>query len=733
MKQKLLTLLTLLLCAVTSSWADDYTLEASKFDSDQKICTVNGLDFSLDPAHGGTGQTGYGEYIKFSKGKTYKLSLPSNFQLTNINIKGYTNSNGKTNGEITSIGGVAQTGKTFPAKDDSNLATQTQITDGYDFAISQKGGDVSIVAANTNQICVLITLTGTASDETKPTFSLTTPATTTDVAIDSRSVVLTASEDVTKVGTDVTGTLKIGDAAASAINYVFDSEAMTLTYTFATDLAYSTTYAFTVDASQVKDGADNENDETAAFSFTTEANIPAAITAVSPNGGSVNGKSTVTVDAVGTVYYQWSDNSTATIGVGEWNTGAITVPNEAGTKYLHVYAYKTAENISAVTTTEFNITKVASAVTLAWDFTKALSATDVANLTADTNWSYTEGSKRWTGGETKLADNGNYITLQANGENLEIVDGLLIGRSGNNLQMKFIRIDDGQRFQFNGPNGLIKIPNLEAGDVIEVNFASAGSSAGDRKLTASSNATLTSATGSNVSNINTDVKTAKFTVSADGDAVLTNPDNGLNFFYIKVYQSTPAVEVTVPATGYATYVNYDKALDFTNTDITAYVVKYNTETSVTLEEKGQVAAGEPVLLKVEGGKADVAVPVIASATADGDNLLVAGAANGSTKVTYDAGAGEYNYILWTNGSSVTGFYRANNSPIAAGKAYLHVTTPSTASFFSLDDDVDMTTNIAELEAKRNLENGNVYNLAGQRVSQPTKGLYIVNGKKVVIK
>ena len=27
----------------------------------------------------------------------------------------------------------------------------------------------------------------------------------------------------------------------------------------------------------------------------------------------------------------------------------------------------------------------------------------------------------------------------------------------------------------------------------------------------------------------------------------------------------------------------------------------------------------------------------------------------------------------------------------------------------------------------------VYNLAGQRVAQPTKGLYIVNGKKVVIK
>lgn len=32
----------------------------------------------------------------------------------------------------------------------------------------------------------------------------------------------------------------------------------------------------------------------------------------------------------------------------------------------------------------------------------------------------------------------------------------------------------------------------------------------------------------------------------------------------------------------------------------------------------------------------------------------------------------------------------------------------------------------------NVEGGG-YNLAGQRVAQPTKGLYIVNGRKVVMK
>lgn len=44
-----------------------------------------------------------------------------------------------------------------------------------------------------------------------------------------------------------------------------------------------------------------------------------------------------------------------------------------------------------------------------------------------------------------------------------------------------------------------------------------------------------------------------------------------------------------------------------------------------------------------------------------------------------------------------------------------------------------TTGIAELKPSRKVEDNNFYNLNGQRVSQPKKGFYIVNGKKVVIK
>ena len=186
--------------------------------------------------------------------------------------------------------------------------------------------------------------------------------------------------------------------------------------------------------------------------------------------------------------------------------------------------------------------------------------------------------------------------------------------------------------------------------------------------------------------------------------------------------------MTVPATGFTTYVNSANALNFEGTGITPYVIKTNTDaTKVSLVAKTSVAAGEPVLLYADGG-ATKSVPVAATATADADNLLVAGT---GAKVKYSDT--DQNYILWTNGDGVTGFYRANSTDgntVAVGKAYLHIPSGNGARFFSLDLDGE-TTAINSVNVNVN-ENG-CFDLQGRRVAQPTKGLYIVNGKKVVIK
>ena len=57
---------------------------------------------------------------------------------------------------------------------------------------------------------------------------------------------------------------------------------------------------------------------------------------------------------------------------------------------------------------------------------------------------------------------------------------------------------------------------------------------------------------------------------------------------------------------------------------------------------------------------------------------------------------------------------------------------SARGIYCIDFDEE-STGIDEVEATKNAENETFYNLAGQRVAQPTKGLYIVNGKKVLRK
>ena len=170
--KKIFTLLTLALMSIGTAWGTDYTLGASTFNSGKNIATVNDVEFTLSKAHGGSGQTGYTEYIKFSANATYTITLPEGFVLTNVNVKGYTNKDGKSDGSF-KVGESAS--QTLPARNDENLSTNVAITDGYDYPISQTGGSVTISTVGSgNQICVLITITGTApaAVAVDPVFSL---------------------------------------------------------------------------------------------------------------------------------------------------------------------------------------------------------------------------------------------------------------------------------------------------------------------------------------------------------------------------------------------------------------------------------------------------------------------------------------------------------------------------------------------------------------------------------
>ena len=94
-----------------------------------------------------------------------------------------------------------------------------------------------------------------------------------------------------------------------------------------------------------------------------------------------------------------------------------------------------------------------------------------------------------------------------------------------------------------------------------------------------------------------------------------------------------------------------------------------------------------------------------------------------------------NYVLANKGGNL-GFYAVtNNSTLAAGKAYLPLPTadlPTAAREFTLIFDDGETTEIMKVASQEKASQG-YYDLQGRRVANPTSGLYIVNGKKVIIK
>ncbi len=198
------------------------------------------------------------------------------------------------------------------------------------------------------------------------------------------------------------------------------------------------------------------------------------------------------------------------------------------------------------------------------------------------------------------------------------------------------------------------------------------------------------------------------------------------------FEFTPtsgAASATIATSGYTTYASAS-ALDFANAidpygckNLTAFVVSSVTKESVTLTTVESAPASTGVVLK---GTASTAytIPVSASPAAVGTNKLTA-SVSGATVAA--------NSVYVVSGGK---FCLYTGTSIPAGKAYLDASEiPAGASELTLDLNSDSsTTGIESVESvQRELLNGDFYNLNGQRVAQPTKGLYIVNGKKVIIK
>ena len=195
------------------------------------------------------------------------------------------------------------------------------------------------------------------------------------------------------------------------------------------------------------------------------------------------------------------------------------------------------------------------------------------------------------------------------------------------------------------------------------------------------------------------------------------------------------VAKTISAVGYATYCS-PYALDFSNTGLTAYIAKKGDDNKVTFTPVEKVPANTGILLKGEDG--DYTISTTTEATDNvTDNVLI-----GVTKDTKkDAGI----FVLM-NGTQGVGFYKTNNAfTVGANTAYLPaLPTPETGetrTFIGFDFEDNTTTGISSMHNSQCIMHNEVYNLNGQRVMRSAegrlqgknakKGLYIVNGKKVI--
>lgn len=213
---------------------------------------------------------------------------------------------------------------------------------------------------------------------------------------------------------------------------------------------------------------------------------------------------------------------------------------------------------------------------------------------------------------------------------------------------------------------------------------------------------------------------ATFCTGAAGNYILSLYQSGnTHLTDVSIVKATPE-SVTVGRDGYATYV--PKApMDFSASAIKAYTAKV-ADGKVVLTQIEKVAAGTPVVLCCEGGKTED-IPFAATTDTPAESDLVAG--NGATVATTD---GDYtNYIL-NVGTQGIGFYQANDQTVDKGRAYLHVAGSSEARLAVVFGDA---TGISSVKAAADGEV--VYNLNGQRVKNASKGLFIIGGKKVVVK
>lgn len=219
-------------------------------------------------------------------------------------------------------------------------------------------------------------------------------------------------------------------------------------------------------------------------------------------------------------------------------------------------------------------------------------------------------------------------------------------------------------------------------------------------------------------------KTTKIGLSGWTNSGGINQSAGLDYIYIQ--RTGDATEtVSVSNAGFATYATKNNVVVPKDENVKVMTVKVNAAgTAIELNEVKAgtvIPAKTGILVKADQGNHDFVV------TSDKGDALPH---NDLQAATIDKTSNGTTYFTLTKIGDKVGFALvANGVVITAGKAYLEVTkSTGAAKFFGLDGEATGINSVKTAKA-----DGAYYTLEGVKTTKPVKGLYIHNGKKIIVK
>lgn len=245
---------------------------------------------------------------------------------------------------------------------------------------------------------------------------------------------------------------------------------------------------------------------------------------------------------------------------------------------------------------------------------------------------------------------------------------------------------------------------------------------------------------------------AYFTTTTAGNYVLTLGNGGNTWMtgVSLVKADEDDLKLAANPTNYTYYQNASLDREFSTANYSTLVLPFAldaTETASAFEKaytltsvEGEslkftatdaIAAGTPYLVKAKNATLSVTGKAIDPATTVTNTVV----SDASSTVTF---FGTFSLVNLTSANKNT-YVVSNNTlyevdsdvDVKAYRGYFTVDTTGGVKNFVLDFGNGETTSIEALESET--RDKVIYNLAGQRVQKAQKGIFIVNGKKVVIK